>query len=199
MQNEEAPHVRPPESPADPVNPDTDREDFESAVKQLRGDTPDVRYWLTRGGEAYDSPGLRLAWDIWRTPRKGVAPAPAPVVATCQCVPALATGEYMGDRAPRTNPAVVPWGSLADQVLVPSRGILPTQAETLPASGELVDFPPLESQWLHTNGNTYTVSQHANVHSTRPEYPPGVVYHDQEGTVYFKPLATWYRNRTRVA
>ena len=59
-------------------------------------------------------------------------------------------------------------------------------------------FPPIDSQWLHTNGSTYTVMHCANRDSDRPDYPPTVVYRNTHGKIYVKPLSTWYRSRTLI-
>lgn len=58
------------------------------------------------------------------------------------------------------------------------------------------EFPAIGSQWLHTNGSTYTVLLHTNVDSLRDDYVPTVVYSNALGVIYAKPLETWYRSRT---
>lgn len=58
-----------------------------------------------------------------------------------------------------------------------------------------MNTPAKGSMWRHKNGHVYTVILIANEHSEREDYPPTVVYEDEHGDVYAKPLATFFRSR----
>lgn len=61
------------------------------------------------------------------------------------------------------------------------------------------ETPQLNSKWRHTNGRVYLVYVIANEHSTRPEYPPTVVYYsERQGTWYARPVSDWARSMTRI-
>lgn len=70
-------------------------------------------------------------------------------------------------------------------------------AQTMTA--EHVAPPPEGSVWSHENGNTYTVLMITNADSTRADYLPTVVYVDQHGKRYSKPVATWRDKRTMIS
>ena len=57
--------------------------------------------------------------------------------------------------------------------------------------------PAIGSVWRHTNGNLYRVIALANYLSTKPEYPPTVVYQNIDNhTVWSRPDADWLRSFT---
>lgn len=52
--------------------------------------------------------------------------------------------------------------------------------------------PAPGSTWEHAEtGMIYTVEQITNQRSTREDYPPTVVYHDENGDAWSRPLAKW--------
>lgn len=60
-------------------------------------------------------------------------------------------------------------------------------------------FTPAAGQvYQHLNGNIYTVTAIANEHSTRPEYPPSVVYKGENGLTWCKPLENFQRKMSRI-
>lgn len=56
----------------------------------------------------------------------------------------------------------------------------------------------VDSRWKHRNGCEYTVTTLANVTSTRPEYPPTVVYRGDNGLVWTKTLKDFLDKMTPV-
>lgn len=61
------------------------------------------------------------------------------------------------------------------------------------------EVPELNSHWIHNNGNQYTVIGVANLEATRhEEYPITVVYQDQKGRLWSRPLSRWYESMTSL-
>lgn len=56
-------------------------------------------------------------------------------------------------------------------------------------------LPKEGSMWLHKNGHVYTVIMNTNIGSEREDYPPTVVYKNEDGVAYSKPLETFFRSR----
>lgn len=53
------------------------------------------------------------------------------------------------------------------------------------------------SEWVHRNGNKYTVVLIANKFTADPErYPETVVYKGENGKFWCRPLSDWYRSMT---
>lgn len=53
-----------------------------------------------------------------------------------------------------------------------------------------------EDRWVHDeNGHTYTIICIANPHDT-PQFPATVVYRDEDGNVFARPLSDWHRSFT---
>jgi hypothetical protein len=65
--------------------------------------------------------------------------------------------------------------------------------EKAPSAGNMskLTWPAIGSLWKHTNGHVYTVLLHANVDSTKAKFIPTVVYQNDEGTIYSRPLELW--------
>ena len=60
-------------------------------------------------------------------------------------------------------------------------------------------LPKVFSVWLHKNGGRYIVLCITNTCANRPdEYPVTVVYQDQNGKVWSRPLDRWYASFTEV-
>ena len=59
-------------------------------------------------------------------------------------------------------------------------------------------YPKKAQLYQHINGNIYTVMAIANEHSTRPEYPPTVVYRGENDLVWCKPLENFLRKMKRI-
>lgn len=60
-----------------------------------------------------------------------------------------------------------------------------------------VTTPELGSVWIHTNGTVYTVLNVANINATDiVRYPVLIVYADQRGQVWARPMADWHRSMT---
>lgn len=55
------------------------------------------------------------------------------------------------------------------------------------------------SRWAHRNGNEYTVLVLTNTESTRPEYPPRVIYQGDNGNVWDKTVEDFLAKMTLVA
>ena len=52
--------------------------------------------------------------------------------------------------------------------------------------------------YQHINSNIYKVLHIANEGSTRPEYPPSVVYQGSNGAVWVKPMDNFMRKMKRI-
>lgn len=59
-------------------------------------------------------------------------------------------------------------------------------------------YPKKAQLYQHINGNIYTIMAIANEHSTRPEYPPTVVYKGENDLVWCKPLENFLRKMKRI-
>ncbi|QFR59703.1 hypothetical protein VBApiPXC38_16 [Acinetobacter phage VB_ApiP_XC38] len=59
-------------------------------------------------------------------------------------------------------------------------------------------YPKHGQLYQHINGNIYTIMAIANEHSTRPEYPPTVVYRGENDLVWCKPLENFLRKMKRI-
>jgi hypothetical protein len=67
-----------------------------------------------------------------------------------------------------------------------------------PGAGE-IEYPPVESHWIHTNGEEYEVICYTNTATTLPEkYPITVIYSGRNGKIWSRPLADWHRSMTPV-
>lgn len=65
------------------------------------------------------------------------------------------------------------------------------------ASGEIAPAPG--SRWRHRGGmSEYRVEAVANLHSTREEYPPTVVFSEVNGRMWCRPLSSWARSMTPI-
>lgn len=61
------------------------------------------------------------------------------------------------------------------------------------------DAPASTTRWQHTKGTCYTVLVVSNGDSDRPdEYPETVVYQDDNGKVWSRPLSRWHGSMTEV-
>ena len=61
------------------------------------------------------------------------------------------------------------------------------------------DAPASTTRWQHTKGAFYTVLLVSNGDSDRPdEYPETVVYQDDNGKVWSRPLSRWHGSMTEV-
>ena len=56
--------------------------------------------------------------------------------------------------------------------------------------------PEINSTWRHTSGALYKVAVITNEASTRPEYPPTVVYVSANDVWWSRPVADWRRSMT---
>lgn len=56
------------------------------------------------------------------------------------------------------------------------------------------DLPelPLNSQWQHPNGTIYTILFLANLDVQHDAYPTTVVYQDDKGKIWSRPVASWF-------
>lgn len=70
-------------------------------------------------------------------------------------------------------------------------------ADRLPTPGAW-PVPTVNSTWSHTSGIRYTVLMITNVESTKPEYPPTVVYQGPNGKLWSRPLSQWHRSMIQV-
>jgi hypothetical protein len=60
-----------------------------------------------------------------------------------------------------------------------------------PESTGEIEWPAVGSHWLHENGHTYKVLLHTNVNSTKAKFMPTVVYVNDGGVTYSRPLSLW--------
>ncbi len=61
------------------------------------------------------------------------------------------------------------------------------------------EAPPLASRWRHSSGNVYVVAIITNEGSTKPDYPPTVVYFNADADTWWsRPVADWARSMTRI-
>ncbi|UXS01175.1 DUF1653 domain-containing protein [Agrobacterium tumefaciens] len=59
------------------------------------------------------------------------------------------------------------------------------------------EAPRAGSVWRHYNGATYEVLTITNAESSRPKYPPTVVYRGLgNGKLWSRPLSDWNRSMT---
>lgn len=58
------------------------------------------------------------------------------------------------------------------------------------------EAPAINSTWRHKSGGLYKVAVITNAASTRPEYPPTVVYVSASDVWWSRPLADWHRSMT---
>lgn len=57
--------------------------------------------------------------------------------------------------------------------------------------------PQLNSQWRHSSGAIYTVIDFTNEATTQPDrYPVTIVYRDDKGNKWSRPLGDWTRSMT---
>lgn len=79
--------------------------------------------------------------------------------------------------------------------------LTPSQAQTAArtAGGDGPEPRP-GSRWRHNkSGKVYTVAAVTNLASTKPEeYPPTVVYFDEAGVWWSRPLARWHAGMTAL-
>lgn len=74
-----------------------------------------------------------------------------------------------------------------------------TQIPSLNPGIQGIDSPPVESHWIHTNGQEYEVIGYTNTATTMPEkYPVTVIYSGRNGKIWSRPLADWHRSMTPV-
>ncbi len=59
--------------------------------------------------------------------------------------------------------------------------------------------PAPGSRWLHKSGRRYTVAMVTNLATTKPdEYPPTVVYIDENDQQWSRPLERWHDSMTQI-
>ena len=72
-----------------------------------------------------------------------------------------------------------------------------------PAAPDDLDFvlPEVNSEWSHSNGDTYTVTGYADLHSdNHKRKPPRVIYQSAKtGRVWSREGADWHRAMTLAA
>lgn len=64
-------------------------------------------------------------------------------------------------------------------------------AEALAPTANPTPPPSVGSRWTHENEHLYTVLAVANLDSDRPSFPVTVVYQDEDGRVWSRPLSRW--------
>lgn len=62
----------------------------------------------------------------------------------------------------------------------------------------VMDSVVIGSQWQHTNGNEYEVTDITNEGSTKSLYPVTVVYKGANGKSWSRPLSDWARSMTAI-
>jgi hypothetical protein len=60
-----------------------------------------------------------------------------------------------------------------------------------------MNIPSIGSEWVHRNGNIYTVIQIANL-PDEPRYTLTIVYRGSNGEVWARRADDWHRSMTKV-
>lgn len=58
--------------------------------------------------------------------------------------------------------------------------------------------PIKNSKWKHTSGKIYRVLMLTNLSATKEDYPITVVYEDQSGEIWSRPLSKWHASMIEV-
>lgn len=59
-------------------------------------------------------------------------------------------------------------------------------------------LPTKQSKWCHHSGAIYQVLLITNLKATKPDYPVTIVYQDQSGEIWSRPLSSWYESMREV-